>query len=314
MKKVFITGATGFVGGHLKNHLTARGYEVSSPTRNDLGDPFSVDAWRKALEKAECETVVHLIAKTHATDAGDPSALSSYRLINVDITKALLEASKDLCVKKFIYLSSIKAVGEETPIDEPFTEESPCRPEDCYGISKREAEELVLEYSRTINTVILRPPLIYGPGVKGNFFKLMKAVKKGIPLPFASVRNARSLLFVGNLSDAIENIVESLIAGGSLFHIADAEATSTPELLKLMSSALNVKSRVLPFSVPLLEALAFIAGKQDTIKKLTRSLIVSSSKASQTLYWKPFYSLQVGINQSLKEPLKKSRANCPATL
>ncbi|MBL3539864.1 NAD-dependent epimerase/dehydratase family protein [Aminivibrio sp.] len=299
MKKVFITGTTGFVGGHLKNHLTGKGYEVIAPTRNDLGDPFSVEAWRKALEKAECETVVHLIAKTHAADAGNPSALPSYRHINVDITKALLEASKDLGVKKFIYLSSIKAVGEETPIDEPFTEESPCRPEDCYGISKKETEELVLKYSRTIDTIILRPPMIYGPGVKGNFLKLMNAVKRGIPLPFASVRNARSLVFVGNLSDAIEHIVESHLAGGSLFHIADEETPSTPELLKLMASALNVKPRVLPFSVTLLETLASMAGKQETIKKITRSLIVSSSKASRNFDWKPFYSLQVGINQSL---------------
>lgn len=295
MKKVFITGATGFVGGHLKNHLTGKGYEVFAPTRNDLGDPFSVEAWRKALEKAECETVVHLIAKTHATDAGDPSALSSYRLINVDITKALLEASKDLCVKKFIYLSSIKAVGEETPIDEPFTEESPCRPEDCYGISKREAEELVLEYSRTINTVILRPPLIYGPGVKGNFFKLMKAVKKGIPLPFASVRNARSLLFVGNLSDAIERAFQTYLTGGDIFHITDKEAPSTPELIKQMASAFHLKARLVPFPPFLLETIASAAGKGKSIKKLTRSLVVSSKKATSELSFSNFSCLSATL-------------------
>lgn len=295
MKKVFITGATGFVGGHLKNHLTGRGYEVIAPTRKDLGDPFSVVAWRKALEKAECETVIHLIAKTHSTDAGDPSALSSYRHINVDITKALLEASRDLGVKKFIYLSSIKAVGEETPIGEAFTEESPCRPEDCYGISKREAEELVLEYSRTINTVILRPPLIYGPGVKGNFLKLMKAVKKGIPLPFASVRNARSLVFVGNLSDAIEHIVESQLAKEALFHITDNESPSTPDLLMLMASVLKVKARILPFPPYLLESVASIAGKHETIKKLTRSLLISNKRAIQYLNWTPQYHLEKAL-------------------
>ena len=300
MKKVFITGATGFVGEHLKNHLTGRGYEVFAPTRNDLGDPFSVEAWRKALEKAECETVVHLIAKTHAADAGDPSALSSYRLINVDITKALLEASKDLGVKKFIYLSSIKAVGEETPIDEPFTEESPCRPEDCYGISKREAEELVLEYSRTINTIILRPPLIYGPGVKGNFFKLMKAVKKGIPLPFASVRNARSLLFVGNLSDAIERAFQTYLTGGEIFHITDKEAPSTPELIKQMASAFHLKARLVPFSPFLLETIASAAGKGKSIKKLTRSLVVSSKKATSELSFSNFNCLSATLEKIIK--------------
>lgn len=295
MKKVFITGATGFVGEHLKNHLTGRGYEVFAPTRNDLGDPFSVEAWRKALEKAECETVVHLIAKTHAADAGDPSALPSYRHINVDITKALLEASKDLGVKKFIYLSSIKAVGEETPIDEPFTEESPCRPEDCYGISKREAEELVLEYSRTMSTVILRPPLIYGPGVKGNFLKLMKAVQRGIPLPFANVKNARSILNVGNLVHAILAAETTPGSISGIFHIADEEAVSTPDLIRLMASALGKHPRLLPCSPKMLEKLGNIVGKSETVKKLTRSLVVSNERAKNLLSLSQPYSLPTGL-------------------
>lgn len=298
MKKVFITGATGFVGGHLKNHLSCKGYEVFSATRNDLGDPFSVEAWRKALEKAECETVVHLIAKTHAADAGDPSALPSYRHINVDITKALLEASKDLGVKKFIYLSSIKAVGEETPIDEPFTEDSPCHPEDCYGISKREAEELVIEYSQTINSIILRPPLIYGRGVKGNFSKLLNAVKRGIPLPFASVRNARSLLHVENLTKAIECILRQPFTGTAIFHVADRESPSTPELIQTMATVLNVRLRMPPFPPFLLEVMASLAGKGETVKKLTRSLVVSITEMENKLNYSPSISLLEGLKDS----------------
>ncbi|MPM28903.1 N-acetyl-alpha-D-glucosaminyl-diphospho-ditrans,octacis-undecaprenol 4-epimerase [bioreactor metagenome] len=298
MKKVFITGATGFVGGHLKNHLTGRGYEVFSATRNDLGDPFSVEAWRKALEKAECETVVHLIAKTHAADAGDPSALPSYRHINVDITKALLEASQNLGVKKFIYLSSIKAVGEETSIDEPFTEESPCRPEDCYGISKREAEELILEYSRSINTIILRPPLIYGRGVKGNFSKLLNAVKRGIPLPFASVQNARSLLYIGNLTKAIECILRQPFTGTAIFHVADRKSPSTPELIQTMATVLNVRLRMQPFPPFLLEVMASLAGKGETVKKLTRSLVVSITEMENKLNYSPSISLLEGLKDS----------------
>lgn len=295
MKKVFITGTTGFVGGHLKNHLTGRGYEVIAPTRNDLGDPFSVEAWRKALEKAECETVVHLIAKTHAADAGNPSALPSYRHINVDITKALLEASKDLGVKKFIYLSSIKAVGEETPIDEPFTEESPCRPEDCYGISKKETEELVLKYSRTIDTIILRPPMIYGPGVKGNFLKLMKAVQKGIPLPFAKVNNARSMLNVGNLVHAISAAETAPVSIDGIFHIADEEAVSTPELIRLIASALGKSPQLFPCSPKMLEKLGNLVGKSDTVKKLTRSLVVSNKRAKNLLFLSLPYSRLTGL-------------------
>lgn len=298
MKKVFITGATGFVGGHLKNHLTSRGYVVFAPTRKDLGDPFSVEAWRKALEKAGCETVVHLIAKTHAADAGDPSALPSYRHINVDITKALLEASQNLGVKKFIYLSSIKAVGEETPIDEPFTEESPCRPEDCYGITKREAEELILEYSRSINTIILRPPLIYGRGVKGNFSKLLNAVKRGIPLPFASVQNARSLLYIGNLTKAIECILRQPFTGTAIFHVADRKSPSTPELIQTMATVLNVRLRMQPFPPFLLEVMASLAGKGETVKKLTRSLVVSITEMENKLNYSPSISLLEGLKDS----------------
>ena len=295
MKTVFITGATGFVGGHLKNHLTEKGYRVASVTRDELGDLFAVDSWRKPLEKAECETVVHLIAKTHAADADDPSAVSSYRRVNVDITKALLQASRDVGVKKFIYLSSIKAVGEETPIDRPFTEESPCRPEDCYGITKREAEESVFRYANAINTVILRPPLIYGRGVKGNFLKLLHAVKKGIPLPFASVRNARSMLNVGNLTQGIEAAIESSEQKSSIFHIADDEAPSTPELIHLMASALGRTPRLFccPFSV--LEAFAGCAGKKETAHKLTRSLVVSTEQIRSILHWAPCYTLESGL-------------------
>ena len=299
MKKVFITGATGVVGGHLKRHLTEAGYQVFSATRDELGDPFSVESWRKTLESAKCQTVVHLIAKTHAADAADLSALPSYRRVNVDITKALLQASRDVGIKKFVYLSSIKAVGEETPRDTPFTEESLCHPEDCYGITKREAEELVLEYTNMMNTIILRPPLIYGPGVKGNFPKLLNAVKKGIPLPFASVRNARSLLFVGNLTHAIECLLAQSPAGGGVFHVADREAPSTPELIRTMATVLKIKLRMPPFSPPLLEALASAVGKRDTVKKLTRSLVVSSQKiVAESSFLHPF-SLNAGISVTI---------------
>jgi UDP-glucose 4-epimerase len=290
MKTVFITGATGFVGGHLKKHLTDKGYGVASVIREELGDPFAVDSWRKALEKTECETVVHLIAKTHAPDAAGPSALPSYRRVN-----ALLQASQDVGIQKFIYLSSIKAVGEETPIDRPFTEESPCRPEDCYGITKREAEESVLRYANAMHAVILRPPLIYGPGVKGNFLKLLKAVNKGIPLPFASVRNARSMLFVGNLTQAIEAAIDSSTQKADIFHIADDESPSTPELIRLMASSLGRMPRLFCCPLSVLEALAGCVGKKETAHKLTRSLVVSTERAKSLLHWAPRYTLESGL-------------------
>ena len=286
---------TGFVGQHLKNHLLKKGYEISSVSKGDLCDPYSVESWRTALEKAECATVIHLIAKTHAADARDPSALSTYRRVNVGITRALLEASKDYGVKRFVYLSSIKAVGEETPIDQSFTEESPCNPEDCYGITKREAEELILKNSRSIETLILRPPLIYGPGVKGNFLKLMNAVQKGIPLPFAKVKNARSMLNVYNLTYTIQIAVESHASIDRIFHIADNEAVSTSELIHIMALALGKTPRLFPCSSIVLEKLGNFLGKSDTIKKLTRSLVVSNERVKKLLSITLPYTLPTGI-------------------
>ncbi|MGI6253849.1 MAG: NAD-dependent epimerase/dehydratase family protein [Aminivibrio sp.] len=298
MRRVLVTGAAGFVGGHLIKHLQDKNYKTFSITRENLDDPYSTETWRKVLESADCETVVHLIAKTHASDAADPSAMPSYRRINVDITKAILEASKDFGIKKLIYLSSIKAVGEETPPDEPFTEKSPCHPEDCYGKTKKEAEQLIFEYSDSFNTVTLRPPLIYGPGVKGNFLKLLNAVKRRIPLPLASVKNARSLLYVGNLTSAIEHTIELPTNAGALFHIADNEAPSTPELLRLIAGALNKSSRLLPCPPRLLEIGASAIGKRETVKKLTRSLVVSNRRAQKFLSGAIQDSITMGLEKT----------------
>lgn len=284
MKKIFITGSSGFVGTHLTEHLKKAGYDPQTVSRLDLGDPFSVKDWEKALHSAESETVIHLIAKTHTSDAGDPSALPSYMKVNVEITAALLRACRNLGVKKFIYLSSIKAVGEETPIDEPFTEGSPCHPEDCYGISKLEAEKIVNAYAANMDTIILRPPLIYGPGVKGNFLKLIKTVNKGIPLPFANIRNARSLLYVENLNQTIQMAIQSKSSGGkNIFHIADPEAPSTTELLQKIAINLEKPCRLFPFPPGILELTASLFGKGDTIKKLTRSLVIATENTNNTL-------------------------------
>lgn len=310
MEKVLVTGATGFVGSHLVRHLAEKGYKVRGVSRKEVSpflemnnyehakiqDVHSAEAWQSLL--ADVDIVVHLIAKTHSSDSGDLKALPDYRHINVDITKALLDASSAAGVKRFIYLSSIKAVGEETPIDKPFTEESPCHPIDSYGISKREAEELIQKYKERIDTVIFRPPMIYGPGVKGNFLKLLRITKKGIPLPFASINNARSLLFIGNLTSGVEHAIRNWPKGGGIFHIADNEAPSTPDLLRLMALSMGVKPRIYPFPPRLLEKTAGIVGKKDTVKKLTRSLVVSYEKIEKELGFIPEISMHKGIKKT----------------
>lgn len=313
MEKVLVTGANGFVGSHLVRHLAEKGYKVRGVSRKEVSpfpemnnyehakiqDVYSAGAWQSLL--ADVDIVVHLIAKTHSSDSGDLKALPDYRHINVDITKALLDASSAAGVKRFIYLSSIKAVGEETPIDEPFTEESPCNPVDSYGISKREAEKLILEYEGNIDTVIFRPPMIYGPGVKGNFLKLLRTTKKGVPLPFASINNARSLLFIGNLTSGVEHAIRNWPKGGGIFHIADNEAPSTPDLLRLMALSMGVKPRIYPFPPRLLEKMAGIVGKKDTVKKLTRSLVVSEKRLRREMSFVPSCTLNEGLEKTSLE-------------
>jgi len=302
-----VTGASGFVGGHLVKHLLEQGHEVKGTSRKmdplfpkedqyehvTLDDPFSIKTWRPITSGVDA--VVHLIAKTHSPDTGKLSELEEYRHINVDITKAVLKASLEAGVRRFIYMSSIKAVGEETAPGEAFTEDSPCEPADSYGISKREAEELILNYSEKIGTVILRPPLIYGPGVKGNFLRLLKLVDKGYPLPLAGLKNARSLLYVGNLTSAISKCVVNFPIGGKIYHISDGEAPSTPELLSQIASAIGTSFRVFPFPPTFLETSAGIIGKREMFKKLTRSLVLSAHCVEKEIGFVPEVSFNEGI-------------------
>ncbi len=310
MEKVLVTGATGFVGSHLVRHLAEKGYKVRGVSRKEVSpfpemnnyehakiqDVYSAEAWQSLL--ADVDIVVHLIAKTHSSDSGDLKALPDYRHINVDITKALLDASSAAGVKRFIYLSSIKAVGEETPIDKPFTEESPCHPVDSYGISKWEAEELIQKYKERIDTVIFRPPMIYGPGVKGNFLRLLKAVDRGFPLPFGMIENARSMLYVGNLTDAILTCLQSEKAAGQIYHVADSETPSTKEIMVEMGRHMGKKPRLVPVPKVMLRQIGILMDKSSEIDKLTRSLTISNQKILRKLGWEPKYSMRTGFEKT----------------
>lgn len=305
--RVLVTGASGFVGEHLVKHLLEKGHDVrgvsrqrdcSFPKENKyehvtLSNPFSIEAWRPIT--SGMDAVVHLIAKTHSPERGKLSELPDYRHINVDITKAVLEASQEAGLKRFIYMSSIKAVGEETVPGEAFSENSPCNPSDSYGISKREAEELILNYSEKIGTVILRPPLIYGPGVKGNFLRLLKLVEKGYPLPFGSLNNARSMLYVGNLVQAIVTCLGSDKATGQIFHIADNETPSTKELVLEIGRALEKRTCLIPVPISVLRMASSLTGRDREISKLTNSLVLSTEKITKTIGWETTISTKFGI-------------------
>lgn len=305
--RVLVTGVSGFIGEHIAKHLLEQGHKVRGASRwldspfpkeekyehVTIQDPFSKKAWREIT--SEVNAVVHLIAKTHTQESGSLSDLSEYRHINVDITKALFEASWKAGVKRFIYMSCVNAVGEETSPGEAFAEDSPCHPADPYGVTKREAEEMVLKYRGKMSTVVLRAPLVYGPGVKGNFLKLMEEVEKGTPLPLGGIKNHRSLVYVGNLAAAVGKILEAENLAGGIYHVVDDEKPSTPELIEAIASVMGVKPRLFYSPTGLLEKVANLSGKGEMVKKLTRSLVVSHERLKKELEFKPPFSLRRGL-------------------
>ena len=262
-KRVLITGANGFVGQHLGRRLTSEGWHVFGALRDrsrasrlapsvqpvigpDLSDAAD---WKPLLSEHRIETVVHLASRDHFVGDGSRDDLADYRQSNVFGTNRLATACVAAGVRRFLFLSSIKAVGEGDEL--AYDEQSECRPESPYGASKLEAESTLRDLtSRTaMELVILRPPLIYGPGVSKSFLKLMRLVRRELPLPLGCVRNQRSFVYVANLVDAITKCLVHPAAANELFHVADAEPLSTPELLNRLASHLGHRSRMIPVPV-----------------------------------------------------------------
>jgi nucleoside-diphosphate-sugar epimerase len=262
--KVLVTGASGFIGSALVPALSAAGHEV----RNDLRD---------------CDAVVHLANIAHASV--DRSLLWK---VNVEGTRRAAEEASAAGVRRFVYLSSIKASGEQTA-GKPFDGSEAGVPRDDYGRAKLAAERALLEVG--IEAVVLRPPLVYGPRVKGNFLALMKAVARGWPLPFASVANRRSLIYVGNLADAVINCLEAPGAAGRAYVVGD-ETLSTPQLCRALAGALGVRARLFPFPSSLLG------------QRLAGSLEVDAGRIRQETGWRP----AVGLEEALRRTARWYRA------
>ena len=238
---IAVTGATGFVGQALCSHLLAHDHAVVPVVRHAsglageviVGNIDGATDWQPAL--SGCDAVVHLAARVHVMDdtAHDPLAL--YRATNTDGTLNLARQAAAAGVKRFVFISSIKVNGEGR--DAPYRETDMPAPEDAYAISKWEAEQGLQQIAADtgLEVVILRPPLVYGPGVKANFLRLLQTVKRGWPLPLGAVRNRRSLLFLGNFVDAIRLCVEHPAAAGQTFLLDDGQAVSTPELIRAVA-------------------------------------------------------------------------------
>jgi nucleoside-diphosphate-sugar epimerase len=317
MTKILITGATGFVGKALFENLKSRKkYLAHLTTRTNeeklldggkvfnIGEIDSNTNWKDALDGVSC--IVHCAARAHMTEKKQTDLLDAYRRINVDGTRNLAKQAAGIGIKRFIFLSSVKVNGEETIASKSFKYDDISQPEDAYGITKWEAEQALLEISKQtgLEVVIIRPPLVYGEGVKGNFLRLLDIVYKQIPLPFAKINNLRSFIALDNLIDLIICCIEHPKAAGKTFLVSDGQDLSTTDLIRKLSKFMNKSPRL--FQVPqlIIQLIGRLVGKSSEIKRLFGSLRVDNSYTREILEWSPVLSLDESLEKTVRQYLK----------
>lgn len=298
---MLVTGATGFVGRALLEELAACGHRAIPVVRRIAGlsremiipDVHAQTDWRAAL--AGFDAVVHLAARVHVMHDKATAPLALYRATNTDATLNLAHQAAQAGVKRFVFISTIKVNGEGR--DAPYCETDAPAPEGAYAISKWEAEQGLVRIAEEtgLEVVILRPPLVYGPGVKANFLRMMQGVQKGWPLPLGAVRNKRSLLYLGNFVDAIRVCVEHPAAAGQTFLLDDGQAVSTPELIHAVARAMDRPARLISVPMGMLQLMGALLGKRTAVSRLTGSLWVDSSFIRARLNWTPPYSMEAGL-------------------
>ena len=306
MTRVLITGGHGFVGNALFERLGAEGCDPLRVSRQALGPgdlavgeiDLTTD-WSEAF--IDCAVVIHLAARVHVMQDTATDPLTAFRTVNVDGTLNLARQAAAAGVKRFVFISSIKVNGESTEPEQSFTEADPPNPQDAYGRSKQEAEQGLRQLSADIGmeVVIIRPPLVYGTGVKANFASLMRAVQRGWPLPLGAVYNQRSLVALDNLVDFIVNCITHPKAANQTFLVSDGEDLSTPDLIRRMARAMNRPVRLLPVPVWALKAGALLLGKGDAVQRLCGNLQVDISKSRTLLGWNPPISVDEGLRRAV---------------
>ena len=306
--KILVTGASGFIGKALVPRLIESGHEVVISSRHansesigttvhpiaDLGPDTD---WSEALD--EVEVVIHLAARVHImTDkARDP--LADNRRVNTEGTRKLAKDAASAGVRHFIFMSTIKVNGDCSRL-KPFCAHDLPAPKDPYAIAKLEAEEALLQIVRYSNmrATIIRSPLVYGPGVKGNFVSLLKICVQGWPLPFGSVNNRRSMIYVGNLVDLVHRMIQEPLPSSEIYLCRDPQDVSTPELLHKVSLALGVKPLLLAFPISMLRFGAALIGKTAAISRLTESLYIDDRPTRMDLDWTPPFSMLKGLKET----------------
>jgi nucleoside-diphosphate-sugar epimerase len=311
---ILVTGATGLVGHELLKKLVVDNVSQAlvASVRQDglhwsenvrpfvLGDMGLSSDWSHAL--GGVTHVIHCAARAHVMNDTEADPLTAFRAVNVDGTLNLARQSAEAGVKRFVFISSVKVNGESTSSAQAFKETDTSNPQDAYGQSKHEAEVGLRRISAEtgMEVVIIRPPLVYGPGVKANFAALIRAVQKGWPLPLGAVHNQRSLVALDNLVDFIITCINHPNAANQTFLVSDGQDLSTTDLLQGMANAAGVPSRLLPIPVWALQTAASVLGKGDVIQRLCGNLQVDISKARNLLDWTPPISVEEGLRRAMQ--------------
>ncbi|MEZ9645209.1 UDP-glucose 4-epimerase family protein [Vibrio sp. 10N.261.52.C2] len=311
--KVLVTGSTGFVGARVVQLAEERGWAVvpvvrrTSRTQHNCFFVSSIGPktdWSDAFKGVDC--IVHCAARVHQMNEGEQDALAAYRDINTLGTLNLAKQAAEAGVKRFVFVSSIKVNGELTEPGSPFLPNLDNIPKDPYGLSKYEAEVALTKLSKEtgLEVVIVRPPLVYGPGVKANFLSIMRMVEKGMPLPFGAIHNKRSLVYIDNLSSLILTCCEHPSAPGHTFLASDSQDVSTSQLIRAIALSMDKSSRLLPIPMSWIRVGASVLRKQHLAQRVCANLQVETCHTKEILGWTPPVTFEEGINKTVEVYLK----------
>ena len=301
MTAVLVTGASGFIGRAACAAFAKGGWQVRAAVRSEtrIGGAQSVMGdLTQGWPLDGVDVVVHLAGIAHQIHGPDAEAV--YQAMNCEATVRLAETAAQARVRRFVFMSSIKVNGERTPIDRPFRAGDAPQPQDRYARSKWEAERALARLAGKLEVVILRPPLVYGPGVRANFLRLIRLVDRGWPLPFGAVMNRRSLVYVENLADLIVAAASSPTAAGRTLLAADGDHLSTPQLVSEIGRALGKPVRLIRIPVGLLRLAGTLSGKGAEVGRLVDSLVVDAGETRERLGWRPRFNSAEGIGETVR--------------